>query len=358
MKLLKQLFLILSLLIGLSYKALADNRPTAGELIGDWYLTLEYQDGSSERTSLFVPHRTNYGWFNGNDLQTEVFEDPVVLRLRRGGSAQLSVSRKKVYKAVAMTNQQLIAHVELTEVVTIDLGWEYRRGYLLLHVPKGGVEVKTDSDFKCIQGDAEELSDIEDDEYDIRFRPEVIASFIDNFNNMKFSSFGGNSFTLNGVDTYKATYHATEIGALPGWHVNMIYASHQPRQVGVSNTLSERQKMMLMKAAQSFAEHFQKTIAPQSGKDATYHLNPSMVINNQSEQEIESPVTLEWLARDILSGVPYGRCQVSGVIKLYPPIRQSDPWRVEFRLSDKNTHADKVSSPSHWEKLREVTILL
>lgn len=354
----KQLFLILSLLIGLSHNALADNRPTVGKLIGDWYLTLEYQDGSSESTKLFVPHHTNYGRLNGNDLQTEIFEGPVMLRLRRGGSAQLSINRKKVYKAVAMANQQLIAHAELTEMVMIDLKWEYRQGRLLLRVPKGQVEVKTDIDFKRSQGNEGDLSDIEDDEYDIRFRPEVIASFIDNFNKMKLSSFGGNSFTLNGVDTYKATYHATEIGALPGWHVNMIYASHQPRQVGVSNTLSEQQKMMLMKAAQSFAEHFQKTIAPQSGKDATYHLNPSMVINNQSEQEIESTVTLEWLARDILSGVPYGRCQVSGVIKLYPPIRQSDPWRVEFRLSDKNTHADKVSSSSHWEKLREVTILL
>lgn len=354
----KQLFLILSLLIGLSHNALADNRPTAGKLIGDWYLTLEYQGRSSERTPLFVPYHTNYGVLGENDLQTAVFEGPVILRLKKLGSAQLSVNRKKVYKTVAMGNQQLMAHAVLAELVTIDLKWEFSRGRLLLHPPKGGIEVKREVDFKTIQGEAEALSDIEDDEYDVRFEPQVIADFIDNFNKMTLSRFDRDTFILNGIDTYKASYYSTDGGSMPGWQVNMIYASRQPQQVDVSSTLSEQQRSILMQAAQHFAEHYQKTIAPQSGRDATYHLNPSMVINNQSEHEIESTVTLEWLARDIASGVSYGRCQAYGVLKLYPPLRPSDPWRAEFRLSSTNTHARKVSRPAQWDKLQAVSLSL
>lgn len=103
--------------------------------------------------------------------------------------------------------------------------------------------------------------------------------------------------------------------------------------------------------AQKTGKELVQLISPMSGSDLKFEFDLTSVIYDSKENVISVRVTYTWQARDFLSGVPYGECQLSGLLTVYPPIRSIDGLQAKFYYDERNWHLRRVSNEAYLSKL-------
>lgn len=103
--------------------------------------------------------------------------------------------------------------------------------------------------------------------------------------------------------------------------------------------------------AQKTGKELVQLISPMSGSDMKFEFDLTSVIYDSKENVISVRVIYTWQARDLFSGVPYGECQMSGLLTVYPPIRSIDGLQAKFYYDERNWHLRRVSNEAYLNKL-------
>ncbi len=104
-------------------------------------------------------------------------------------------------------------------------------------------------------------------------------------------------------------------------------------------------------AAELMAVKVQELIAPQSGKEVRYSVFYDDLTYDRRNHRVRVYSKFSFLARDFLSGVSYGTCQIAGVLDVYLPVRSIDGTRANFFWKERNQHIIDVSKRRHWDTL-------
>lgn len=118
-----------------------------------------------------------------------------------------------------------------------------------------------------------------------------------------------------------------------------------------ASKLTALQGEQVRSIAQKTGKELVQLISPMSGSGLKFEFDSTSVIYDSKENVISVRVTYTWQARDLFSGVPYGECQMSGLLTVYPPIRSIDGLQAKFYYDERNWHLRRVSNEAYLSKL-------
>lgn len=94
-------------------------------------------------------------------------------------------------------------------------------------------------------------------------------------------------------------------------------------------------------------------ISPQSGRNPNAVVDFEDIYFNEKENLVGANVLLTWEARDILSGVSYGECKVTGTLYVSMPLRGMDNTTAVLKNIRYNDHLSRVSTSKNLKILRD-----
>ena len=94
-----------------------------------------------------------------------------------------------------------------------------------------------------------------------------------------------------------------------------------------------------------------KFISPMSGSDGKYQIEEKSLAYDPRENMFSVRVTYTWQARHFIGNVPFDKCELSGLLTIYPPIRSLDGVQARFYYDKRNRHLMRVSEDSQWQRL-------
>ena len=121
----------------------------------------------------------------------------------------------------------------------------------------------------------------------------------------------------------------------------------------VQRKLREEYRALLDYATGQVAQMIQKRIAPESGRELSGEALLTPIYTNDAQGWVACDITVTFLARDILSGVPYGTCRAQGRLFLYAPRYEGENHKVEYVHTAHNEQLAQVSSESALRWLTE-----
>lgn len=342
---------------------IAQNKAKSKDLYGDWYLNFKYAEITPKGTKeepLF--NYTKELCAEGGDTKAYSYHEPIRLTLMEGGNAKLYY--KEVLEIKSIEGAKITGHTLSIFRTELPLRWYFEGGrfhFSPIKAKNKGVdrrkyEVTQTHDEQELVGTDVYFGDIGYEGIVDMFTDELIEHLLSNLNKMKLEHYTPNAFVLNGRNTFKELkgYAVEPFGMFDGWRSNIVYVTKEkPQEIGKMHQATDAELKAISSSSEALASHFMKTIAPMSGKNPKAHILGHRVHENEDGRYISSTVTLTWEARDWPS-IPYGTCEATGSLKLYPPVRSIDKWKVEFVLQDKNDHAARVSTPSQWDNLKRI----
>lgn len=352
----KRLLGIVSLMLTLCLSLQAQNRPKWRDLLGEWYLNFVYEDSSPRRNApapLFRLEKHKIA--AGSDYILTRQETPVCLNLMEGERATLSL--KTVFEEKGTGEMSGKHHCMMIHRRVLNLSWKFNGKRLMLYPLKNKKkknEYKYDVDIfwdeVAIIDNGLYLADAISASSEDMLADRLIEHFIKNFNEMNIEHYTGTEFVLNGKDTFKPLrgIYQEPIGEVSGWDANMVYASRTPMEQG-GLSLNAKQEKFLEDIAATFSNRLMRRISPNSGKNSKYRIINSRIESTDDGKVIIGDVSLYWDARHFMAGVPYGTCEVSGKLTLYPPLRSVDSWKAKLSVENKNDQAVRVSNTSDWK---------
>ncbi len=129
------------------------------------------------------------------------------------------------------------------------------------------------------------------------------------------------------------------------------YNSEEARIRAERTELKRLYEREIENAAAQMAYKVQKLIAPQSGKEVRYQVDYDNLSYDRSNHKVTVYSYFSFLARDVLSGVGYGTCKISGALDVYLPVRNIDGTRAIFIWKERNQQIKAVSNTRHWNIL-------
>lgn len=361
---------VFGLVLMLTEPLSAQNRPKTKDLLGDWYLDFKFAEttkrGTTEYT-VFSLEKSTY--IDDEDLKVYTQTHPIILTLKEDGKAE--IIHKEVQEIKVIKSRRITDHFITIDRTIIPLKWWFdgkRFTFNLISKKKkrgeydyGKYELDGSYDVETLKGSSDVfLGDRVYEGQVSRFHDEMLKHLVDNLSQMTLEHFTPTSFVLNGRSTYKPlkAVYQEPLGDVSsfGWNANMVYATREkPQEIDGENYASGQEQKALSTAAEMLVYTYMKKLSPQSGQKPRSQVLSTKAEGRDAGRCVSSNVILQWEARDFLSGVPYGTCEVTGGLKVYPPLRSVDKWKAVFEMHSKNDHAARVTSASHWKGLESIT---
>lgn len=109
----------------------------------------------------------------------------------------------------------------------------------------------------------------------------------------------------------------------------------------------------LEEAANQMTSGIIEMISPISGKGGQYTVYYENIYYNKYTNSVSADVLLRWQARDVLSGVGYGECQLLGNLQVFLPLHAKHNTTAEFKVKQWNEHLIQVSSKRKLNQLKK-----